>query len=166
MSTRFPSSRTHLLFWLCASSISWACLLLLVSLLQASCCFVIGMRERSSRKNGQVCQEEIVSAMKNRVTPKTWFWHGRFRVMGFSISIFVQIITATIELSTILDASVFRGDIEIPVNHTIFTISLLEPFVRLGKMATVKLEVWSDDSFFVYPKQRKNLRSLCVHSEG
>lgn len=51
--------KTHLQFWLCASSIASAYQLALVSLLQASCCFVISMRERSSRKNGQVCQEEI-----------------------------------------------------------------------------------------------------------
>lgn len=65
----------------------------------------------------------------------------------------------------LLDASIFRGDIEIPIDHTIITISPFEPFIRLGKVATVKLKVPSDDSSFLYPKERKNLRSLCVHSE-
>lgn len=66
----------------------------------------------------------------------------------------------------LLDASVFRSDIEVPVDHTILTISLLEPFIRLGKVATVELIVWSDDSSFLDSKERKNLRNLCVHSEG
>lgn len=70
----------------------------------------------------------------------------RFRVMGSFVFDFEQVITATIKPSMLLDASVFRSNIEVPVDHTIITISLLEPFICLGKVATVKLEVWSDYS--------------------
>lgn len=47
-----------------------------------------------------------------------------------------------------LDASVFRSNVEVPIDHTIVTISLLEPFVCLGEMTTVKLEVWSAGCLF------------------
>ncbi|KAG9938629.1 uracil-DNA glycosylase, partial [Aureobasidium melanogenum] len=51
-----------------------------------------------------------------------------------------------------------RSNIEVPVDHTIITISLLEPFICLGKVATVKLEVWSDYSCSVprSPSQEDN----------
>lgn len=142
--TSCPSIRTYLQFWLCASSVSWACLLALVSLLQASCCFVIGIRKMSNRKNGQACQERFVSALKDRVTLEI-LPSLALKVMDVS-SLFnlKQVITATIDLWMPLDASVFGSNIEVPVDHTIVTISLLEPFICLCEVAAVKLKVWSD----------------------
>lgn len=45
--------------------------------------------------------------------------------------------------SVLLDASVFRSNIQVPVDHTIIAISLLEPFIRFGEVATVELDGWS-----------------------
>ena len=82
--------------------------------------------------------------------------------MGFSVSTFEQIITAITINSVPLDASVFGSNIEIPIDHTIFTISLLEPFVCLGKVTTVKLEVWSDDSSLRMLAEEELTKPLCA----
>lgn len=43
-------------------------------------------------------------------------------------------------VKTILDAGVFRSDVEIPVNNTLLSIPFLEPLVSLLEMTTIELE--------------------------
>lgn len=45
--------------------------------------------------------------------------------------------------SALLDASVFGSNIQVPVDHTIIAVSLFEPFIRFGEVATVELDGWS-----------------------
>lgn len=49
------------------------------------------MREMSSEKNGQACQEEIVLALKDRVATQTRFLATAFRSNGWDFRLYFRI---------------------------------------------------------------------------
>lgn len=83
-----------------------------------------------------------LSQLRNmdRVTPERAFYYFMFEVMLFLRFYFYILLRLMNILKSSLDASVFRSNIKVPIDHTIVAVPLLQPFICLGKMATVELK--------------------------